>query len=72
MVEGAARKEPIPLSLKFSYVHFHGKKFIHLDGLIAMLREWVKTAKGNPEKTKIDLEKLADWLETAEYPGEER
>ncbi len=58
------------MSLKFSYVNLHEKKFIHLDGLIAMLREWVVTAGGDPEKTKIDLEKLADWLETAEFPEE--
>ena len=58
------------MSLKFSYVNFHRKKFVHLDGLIAMLKERVKMADGNPEKTKIDLEKLADWLETAEYPEE--
>ena len=59
------------MSFKFSYVNFHEKKFVHLDGLIAVLRERVKTAGGDPEKTKIDLEKMADWLETAEYPEEQ-
>ncbi len=58
------------MSLKFSYVNFHGKKFVHLDGVIATLRERVKVADGDPERTKIDLEKLADWLEEAEFPEE--
>ena len=58
------------MSLKFSYVNFHGKKFVHIDGLIAVIRERVKAAGGDSEKTMIDLEKLADWLEEAEFPEE--
>ncbi len=58
------------MSVKFSYVNFHDKKFVHLDGLIATLRDRVRVADGDPEKTKIDLEKLADWLEESEFPEE--
>ncbi len=58
------------MSAKFSYVNFHGKKFVHLAGLIASLRGMVEQAGGDPETTKIDLEKLADWLEKFEFPEE--
>ncbi len=56
------------MSVKFSYVNFHDKKYIHFDGLVAKLREMIENSGGDPEKTKIDLEKLVDWLEEADYP----
>ncbi len=47
-----------------SYVNFHGKKYIDVKQLIAMLRE----IAGNPDKVVVDLDKLASWIEEVEYP----
>ncbi len=50
--------------VKISYVNLHGRKYVDLKALIEKLRE----IAGNPEQVTVDLEKLADWLEQAEYP----
>ena len=51
------------MGMKLPYVNFHNKRWVDVEALKELLRE----VAGNPDKVVVDLEKLADWLDEAEY-----
>ncbi len=51
------------MGMKLPYINFHNKRWIDVEVLKELLRE----IAGNPDKVTVDLEKLAGWLDEAQY-----
>ena len=52
-----------PMRINVSYVNFHGKRYVDINQLVELLR-----AIGGGGQVTVDLDKLVEWIEKAEYP----
>jgi hypothetical protein len=51
------------MRINVSYVNFHGKRYVDINQLVELIR-----AIGGGGQVTVDLDKLVEWIEKAEYP----